>query len=107
MSPTLSTPSSAASWTRWSRPALPVLVVAGLLVLGVANIVARASFREVEDGVLWTASADGVVARDIAPRSPASAAGLKRGDVLLAVDDRPIQNVDDVVHALHDADAGA
>jgi PAS domain S-box-containing protein len=76
-------------------------------VLGVANIVTRATFGEVEDGVLWTAGDEGVVAADIAEGTPASAAGLKRGDVLLAIDDRPVQQVSDVVQALHASEAGA
>ena len=102
-----STYTAAASWTRWGRPALPIAVVACLLSLGVANIVTRATFREVEDGVLWTAGAEGVVAGDIADGTPAAAAGLKRGDVLLAIDDRPVQQVSDVLQALHTSEAGA
>ena len=33
--------------------------------------------------------------------------GSRRGDVLLAIDDRPVQDVEDVVEALHAAQAGA
>ena len=40
---------------------MPVVVVATLLCLGVANIIARASFNDVEDGVLWTSQPEGVV----------------------------------------------
>ena len=98
--------SALASWRRWSRPALPVVVVSALLCLGVANIVARASFHEVEDGVLWTQSPEGVMAADIAEQTPAAAIGLKRGDLLLAIDDRPVQQVSDVINALHAAEAG-
>ncbi|MBI4266309.1 MAG: PAS domain S-box protein [Acidobacteria bacterium] len=96
----------ASIWTRWERPALPVVVVALLLCLGVANIVARATFREVEDGVLWTLGPEGVIAAEIAERTPAAAVGLMRGDLLLAIDDRPVQQVSDVVAALHAARAG-
>ena len=97
----------ASSWTRWSRPAVPIVIVAALLCLGVANIVARATFREVEDGVLWTLRPEGVVASEIADGTPAAAVGLKRGDVLLAIDDRPVQQLADVVQALHASAAGA
>jgi PAS domain S-box-containing protein len=86
---------------------MPVVVVAALLSLGVANIVARASFHEVEDGVLWTQSPEGVMAADIAEHTPAAAVGLKRGDILLAIDDRPVQDVSDVIEALHASEAGA
>ena len=57
---------------RWTQPGLPVLVVAVLLALGIANIVSRATFSEAEDGVLWTASAEGVVAAEIADGTPAA-----------------------------------
>jgi len=92
-----------AAWSRWSRPALPVVVVSALLCLGIANISTRATWREVEDGVLWTTRPDGVVAADVASDTPADRVGLKRGDLLLAIDDRPIETATDVVDLLHDA----
>src|SRR4029453_18908614 len=92
-----------ATWSRWSRPALPVLVVSALLCLGIANITARATWHEVEDGVLWTTGPDGAVVDEVAKRSPAERVGLKRGDLLLAIDDRPIQSAADVLDVLHDA----
>ena len=106
MSGALST-TTPASWTRWGRPALPVVVVVVLLCLGVSNIVSRATFREVEDGVLWTPGPEGVIAAEIAEGTPAAAVGLKRGDLLLAIDDQPVQQASDVVDALHAAQAGA
>ncbi len=44
-----------------------MVVVAALLCLGIANISARATWHAVEDGVLWTAQPEGVVAVDVAP----------------------------------------
>ncbi len=85
------------------RPALPIVVVSALLCLGAANIMMRATWQEMEDGVLWTARAQGVVAAEIAPGTPAEAVGLRRGDLLLAIDDRPVEAVADVVAALHAA----
>ena len=90
-----------------TRPALPIVVVSALLCLGAANIASRVQFHEVEDGVLWTANAEGVAAREIAGGTAAAASGLKPGDILLAIDDEPIQRVDDVEEALHRADDGA
>jgi PAS domain S-box-containing protein len=86
---------------RWIRARLPLFALAALLCLGVANIAARATWREVEDGVLWTVRDGGVVAADIAPGTPAEAIGLARGDVLLAIDNQPVEDVADVVAALH------
>jgi two-component system NtrC family sensor kinase len=94
-------------WARCGGPGLSILVVAALLCLGVANILARAGFSEVEDGVLWVQGPEGVVVADIAEGTPAAAVGLARGDVLLAIDDSPVQAVSDVVGALHAAEAGA
>jgi hypothetical protein len=88
-------------WGRWSRPALPLIVVAALLTLGAANIASRATWREVEDGVLWRQQAEGIVAAEVAPGTPAAQVGLRRGDLLLAIDDRPVQDVADVVAVLH------
>jgi two-component system, NtrC family, sensor kinase len=92
-----------ATWSRWSRPALPVIVVSALLCLGIANITARATWHEVEDGVLWTTGSDGAVVDEVAKGSPAERVGLKRGDLLLAIDDRPVQSAADVIDVLHDA----
>jgi hypothetical protein len=75
--------------------------VSGLLCLGAANIAARATWHEVEDGVLWREQAEGIVAAEVAPGTPAAAVGLRRGDLLLAIDDRPVQEVADVVAVLH------
>src|ERR1044071_4585814 len=99
-------PERAPTWGRWSRPALPVVVVSVLLCLGAANIAARAAFREVEDGVLWAARAEGVVAAEIADSTPAAAVGIERGDLLLAINDRPIDDPSDVVEILHGANRG-
>src|SRR4051812_5957530 len=91
----------------WTRPALPLVVVSALLCLGAANVASRATWREVEDGVLWRSAPEGVVAADIAPGTPASAVGLRRGGLLLPIDDEPGQNTADVVDALHRADTGS
>jgi PAS domain S-box-containing protein len=82
---------------------LPVVVVSGLLCLGIANIMARATWQEVEDGVLWSSGPDGAIVSEIADGSPADQVGLRRGDLLLAIDDRPIERAADVLQVLHDA----
>ena len=92
------------SWS--TRPALPLVVVSLLLCLGLANITSRATWREVEDGVLWTSRAEGVVAAEIAAGSSAERTGVRRGDVLISINDRPVEAAADVVDALHAAALG-
>ena len=87
----------------WTGLAAHVGVVVVLLCLAAANIYVRSTWSEVEDGVLWTLEAGSITAREIAPRSPASRAGLERGDVLLAIDGRPVERLDEVLAALHGA----
>jgi PAS domain S-box-containing protein len=83
-----------------------VVVVGALLCLGIANISARATWHAVEDGVLWTAQPQGVVAADIAAGTAAAAGGIRRGDLLIAIDDRPVQQVSDIEEVLRGAEAG-
>ena len=78
-------------------PALPIVVVASLLCLGVANIVARATFRRGGRRRALGSGPEGVVAAEIADGTPAARSASSRGDVLLAIDDRPVQEVADVV----------
>ncbi len=80
---------------------LPVGIAAFLLSLGAANIAVRATWNEVEDGVLWVLSGSDVVARAVAEDSPASRAGVQAGDALLAINSRPVASVNDVVQAMH------
>jgi PAS domain S-box-containing protein len=85
---------------------LAVATVAVLLCLGVANIVLRASWHEVEDGVLWAQQPEGVVAAEVAAGSAGAVAGLRPGDVLLAIDGVPIDTPAQVVEALHGGNVG-
>src|SRR5258705_7177446 len=94
------------AWRHWGGPTLPLLVVSGLLCLGIANISARATWHAVEDGVLWTTQPDGVVAADIARGTSAASVGIRRGDLLLAIDDRRVQQVSDIEDVLKGAEAG-
>jgi len=84
--------------------ALAVVIV--LFVLGAMNVYVRATWHEVEDGVLWMTRAQGVTAAEIADGTPAVKAGVHVGDVLLAIDGQPIDGRDDVVTAAHRSTAG-
>jgi hypothetical protein len=63
----LSVSSVESRWLAWGRSAFAVVVVVVLIGLGIANVEMRARWHEVEDGVLWSARAEGVVATEIAP----------------------------------------
>ena len=93
-------------WREWRQTALPVAVTLGLLALGLANVVSRATSSDVEDGVLWVERAVGVVAAEIAAPSAASRAGVRPGDILLAIDNQPIEGRADVLALQHQARVG-
>ena len=65
-----------------------LVVVAGLLlaVLGISNIVLKATWSLMDDGVLWKSSPQGLVAARVAPEGPGARAGIQVDDVLLAID---------------------
>jgi PAS domain S-box-containing protein len=90
-----------ARWLVWGRSAFAVAVVILLIVLGLANVATYSRWHEYEDGVLWGARSEGVTALDVDAGSAAAAAGIKPGDVLLAVNGAPVQAPADVVEYLH------
>ena len=85
----------------WATLMAHLAVVAVLLCLGVANLVQRTTWSELEDGVLWKMSGPDAVAAEIAPDTAARRAGVQPGDILLAIDRRPVSGIDDVTAALH------
>ena len=90
----------------WLRLLAQAAVVAALLCLAVANIAVRATWSELEDGVLWRAQGEGLTARVVAEDSPAARAGVRAGDVLIAVNGRPVQTAGDLVEIFHGARRG-
>jgi len=91
----------------WGRAAIAAVVVLVLLALGIANIVQRARWHQVEDGVFWSDRAEGVVAAEVADGSPAASAGIQKGDVLLAINGAAVQTRDEVLDVEQRSDAGA
>jgi len=84
-------PASQVRTLDWRHTALPVVVTVCLLAFGLANVVSRATSREVEDGVLWVERSAGVVAAEVAVPSAADRAGVRPGDILLAIDGQPVE----------------
>ena len=87
----------------WSGLGVSALVGV-LLCLGALNIATRAKWHEVEDGVLWVSRAEGVVAAEIADGSAAAVAGVRPGDLLLALNGRAVESPSDVRRALGSGD---
>lgn len=96
-------------WTSSStlgQKTLAVVVVAVLLCLVIANLRVRATWHEAEDGVLWTRTAEGVIANELDPKGAGARAGLQMGDLLLAVEGAPIDDPADVIRELHASTRG-
>ena len=85
----------------WARNSAFLVIVACLLALAAANISLRASWDEVEDGVLWAGRPEGVIAAEVAFGSAAAHAGLQPGDMLVAIDGHAVETPDQVVEFLH------
>ncbi|MGE5244469.1 MAG: ATP-binding protein [Betaproteobacteria bacterium] len=93
-------------WLAWGRSVFAAIVVVVLFALGLANVQMRARWHEVEDGVLWAARAEGVTAVEIAAGSAAERAGIRRGDILVAVNRTPVDTPADVIEFQHGGHSG-
>ena len=88
----------------WGRALLAVGVVTALVFLATANAVVVSNWSEVEDGVLWVEVDDGVLAEDIEIGSPGHSAGIESGDILLSINNQPIESHADLIRLLHSQD---
>jgi len=68
------------------KNALVVVFGLALASLGVYNIVLKATWSLMDDGVFWKTAPQGLVATRVAPGGPGSRGGVWVGDILLAVD---------------------
>jgi two-component system NtrC family sensor kinase len=90
-----------------------VRVSLGAVVLALATLVAvifawlnflqRSRYDLADDGVAWSDSAAGIEAWKVTPNSPASAAGIRAGDQLLAINDAPVPSAAHVARRLYRA----
>src|SRR6185503_16961063 len=92
-------------WFAW-RTLFAIGVGVVLVALGVENMVLRARWHEVEDGVLWASRAEGVTAVDVVPGSAGTIAGIQPGDVLVGVNRAPVRTPADIVEFHHQAREG-
>jgi PAS domain S-box-containing protein len=94
---------------RRSRAKNIAVVMVGLLLasLGIYNIVLKATWTLMDDGVFWRDSQQGVVAGRVAAGGPASLAGVEVGDVLMAIDGEEVLHAEQVSERLAQRAAGA
>src|ERR1051326_705455 len=90
----------------WLQSTSTSLVVAALLCLAALNVIQRASWSEVEDGVLWCNHDGEVVAVEVARDTAAARAGIHSGDILQAINGKDGETVADVVDVLHQSADG-
>src|SRR4030095_5150899 len=94
-------------WFAWGRALFAGAVVIVLVTLGLANIAMYSRWHDVEDGVLWNTRTEGLTAIEVAPGSAASAAGIERGDVLVAVNGEAVQTPAEITELHHRREAGS
>ena len=86
----------------WTRNSASLVIVACLLAMAAANISLRASWNEVEDGVLWAGQPEGVVAAEMAIESVGRRTRESEpGDILVAIDGHAVETPDQVLEILH------
>ncbi|NTU51121.1 MAG: hypothetical protein HGA94_01605, partial [Candidatus Aminicenantes bacterium] len=82
-----------------------VLLVA-VLALGALNVVRKAKWRDITDGVTWKAAETGLRAIRVDPESEAFLrSGIKKGDILTAINNVPVRTKIDVLKSLWQAAA--
>jgi two-component system NtrC family sensor kinase len=64
--------------------------------LGIYNIVLKSTWTLMDDGVFWRAGREGVAAARLDPGGPGALAGVRVGDVLLAVDGEEVLSPEDL-----------
>jgi two-component system, NtrC family, sensor kinase len=94
-------------WFAWGRALFAGVVVVVLVALGLTNIALYSRWHDVEDGVLWNTRTEGLTAIEVAPGSAAAAAGIERGDVLLAVNGEAVQTRAEITDLQHRSRAGS
>lgn len=84
---------------------LAVISILALLVLGGINIYKKATWKEPTDGVIWKEKSGGLTAIKVEVDSPAYLHGIKKGDILVSINNIPIRNNIDVAKNLWIADS--
>ena len=81
-----------AAQTRMLAVALAVVTLAAC-VLALLNLKSESAFEVPTDGVSWVEGSGSLVARHVPPGSPGERAGIRTGDVLVGINERPVQRM--------------
>jgi PAS domain S-box-containing protein len=74
---------------------LIVSIVVVFLVFGGLNIAKKVGWKEPTDGVTWEIKPEGLTATKVIEGSPADLNGIRKGDILVKINDIPVQtNID-------------
>jgi len=77
-----------------------ILASVALVVLGGLNIAQKISWKEPTDGVTWIQKPAGLTAVKVEMFSPADLIGIKKGDILVRINEIPVKNRIDVAKNL-------
>ncbi|MBN2408302.1 MAG: PDZ domain-containing protein, partial [Candidatus Aminicenantes bacterium] len=75
-------------------------LISVLIFLGGLNIYRKIAWQEPTDGVVWIEKDSRFVADQVTVNGPAYLAGVKKGDILFSINDRPVETEIDIVKSL-------
>src|SRR5688572_6944260 len=84
------------------RTIATALLTIGILILGGLNIQQKRLYRPPDDGTAWIEGSAGIQAQLVVPGGPSDLAGVRRGDILKAINGRPILNDRHVTQVLYE-----
>jgi S1-C subfamily serine protease len=96
---------------RWFKHVLPAVLVPGLCLAllapaGAAPVPAARAFLGVAVGPVKDSDTTGAMVHDVTPDSPAARAGLKKGDIIIKIDDQEVKAPEAVVETVKGHKAG-
>ncbi len=79
------------------------ILLTGLLVgIGIFNLRDRASWMDPSDGVFWIETSRGLEAATVDADSPGERAGIRPGDLLVAIDGQPVSDLEQYTRTIYD-----
>jgi Do/DeqQ family serine protease len=88
------------------RPVLDELIEKGKVIRPFLGVTVQDVTQELAE-YFNLKEAAGAIVTDVVPGSPADQAGLRRGDVILSIDERPVKNAEDLVNQIQSKKVGA